>query len=394
MRCTKEMPFFAYVAPYRNQAKTIVWRRLKRKLLPLIELNAVEIGESELKITFKHNHAEIRLFGADNPDAMRGLRLDGCVIDEVAQIKPEVWSEIIQPALSDRLGWALFIGTPKGINLFSELFYGAQGEKDWFRASYTVNDTQTIDPEEVKRLQADMSEKAFAREYLCDFEAASDDQLISMTDIEGATSRRYGEHDVLYAPKIIGVDPARFGNDRSVIFKRQGVQAFEPLVFHGLNNMELASRVAHVMQEWQADAVFIDSGGGAGVIDRLRQLGHDVIEVSFGGKASTSRYVNKRTEIWCAMKEWLCGGGAIPNRSGLKQELATPVYWFNANGQVCLESKEEIKKRLSGGASPDEADALALTFSHPVVSRHDMDMRNLQRRQRKEYNPYERNNQW
>ncbi|NDF13529.1 MAG: terminase, partial [Proteobacteria bacterium] len=271
LRFDKDLGLFFYVAPFLKQAKAIAWARLKQRVEPLRITNLVEIQESELSVKFKHNGSElsvkfkhngatIRIFGADNPHAMRGVRLDGAVIDEVAQIKPEVWGDIIQPALSDRKGWALFIGTPQGVNLFSELFFKAQSTPEWHSLKFTVYDTGSIDPEEVYRLKRDMSETSFAREYMCDFSAAGDDQLISLSDVEAAANRVMTERDVSYAPKIIGVDPARFGDDRSVIFKRQGLQAFSPAVYRGIDNMDLASRVAALIQEWEPDAVFVDAG--------------------------------------------------------------------------------------------------------------------------------------
>jgi hypothetical protein len=111
--------------------------------------------------------------------------------------------------------------------------------------------------------------------------------------------------------------------------------------------------------------VFIDEGNGGGVIDRLRQLGHEVMGVHFGGKAGRPRYVNKRTEMWFEMRDWITSGGVIPNDMGLKQDLATPTYKFTSAQDVySLESKDEIKKRI--GRSPDVGDALALTFAFPV----------------------------
>ena len=393
MKFKLELGMFVYIAPFLKQAKAIAWQRLKQKLGPLMIAGAVDINEGDLSVTFKHNGAIIRLFGGDNPDAMRGLRVDGAVIDEVAQIKPEVWIDIIQPALSDRLGWAMFIGTPAGINLFSEIYYKAEHLDDWHAARYTVYDTHAIAAAEVERLKRDMSETSFAREYLCDFSAAGDDQLISLSDCEEAARRVYTDKDVLDAPKILGVDPARFGDDRSVIFKRQGLQAFTPLVYRGIDNMDLAARVAAQIEQWQPDAVFIDSGAGAGVIDRLRQLGYDVTEVPFGGKATMPNlFVNRRAEMWWGMKEWLDLGGAIPNDNALKQELATPIYWFDSAGRKVLEPKDEIKKRLQGGGSPDMADALALTFAYPVKKRPVIDIydRGKSKNGAKEYNPYDR----
>ena len=385
----KDLGQFFYVAPYLKQAKAIAWARLKQKIEPLRQHEAVEVNEGELWVRFKHNGAMIRIFGGDNPDAMRGVRLDGVVIDEVAQIKPEVWNDIIQPALSDRKGWALFIGTPQGINLFSELYYRAEALPDWHCARYTVFDTNAIDAEEVERLRRDMNETSFAREYLCDFTAAGDDQLISLADAEEAARRTLRPDDIKDAPRILGVDPARFGDDRSVIFARQGLQAFAPAVFRGIDNMELAARVAAKIQDWKPDAVFIDSGAGAGVIDRLRQLGHDVVEVPFGGKATNpALFLNRRGEMWFEVADWLRMGGAIPNDNALKQELATPVYWYDAAGRRVLEPKDDIKKRLQGGGSPDLADALALTFAYPVAKRNPLDAYRNDRGSRGDYDPY------
>ena len=131
MKTDKELAMFVYVAPFLRQAKAIAWARLKQKIEPLRRTSVVDINEGELSVRFKHNGAIIRLFGGDNPDAMRGLRLDGIVMDEVAQLKNELWTDIVQPALSDRLGWSIFIGTPSGINLFSELYYKAIEEDGW-----------------------------------------------------------------------------------------------------------------------------------------------------------------------------------------------------------------------------------------------------------------------
>lgn len=393
MKFKLDLGLFFYIAPFLKQAKAIAWARLKQKLEPLRAVSAIEINEGDLSVTFKHNGAVIRIFGGDNPDGMRGVRLDGVVIDEVAQIKPEVWNDIIQPALSDRMGWALFIGTPSGINLFSEIYYKAEPLPDWHAARYTVYDTHAINPGEVERLKRDMAETSFAREYLCDFTAAGDDQLISLSDAEEAARRVYTDRDVSDAPKILGVDPARFGDDRSVIVKRQGLQCFTPLVYRGIDNMELAARVAAQIEQWQPDAVFVDSGAGAGVIDRLRQLDYDVVEVPFGGKATLPNlYVNRRTEMWWEMSQWLVNGGAIPNDPSLKQELATPVYWYDAAGRKVLEPKDEIKKRLQGGGSPDMADALALTFAYPVRKRAPLDIYEQARKNAKggDYDPYAR----
>ena len=394
IKTDKELGMFVYVAPFLRQAKAIAWARLKQKIEPLRRQSVIEINEGELSIRFKHNGAIIRLFGGDNPDAMRGLRIDGCVIDEVAQIKNELWSDIVQPALSDRLGWSLFIGTPQGINLFSELYYKAIEEDGWAAARYTVYDTDSLHPNEVTRLKRDMSETSFAREYLCDFSAQGDDQLIALADTEDAAKRVYQQDHVDMSPVVLGIDPARFGDDRSVIFRRQGRQAFKPVVYRGIDNMDLAARVANLIEQYDPDAVFCDAGAGSGVIDRLRQLSYDVIEIPFGGKATKpEQYLNRRSEMWWLMKQWIEEGGAIPNDIALKQELATPIYWYDNVGRRVLESKDQIKKRLQGAGSPDLADALALTFALPVAKKEMEDIYIKKRKEathKKDYDPYTR----
>tara|TARA_S200002703_G_scaffold160089_1_gene176881 strand:+ start:4723 stop:6105 length:1383 start_codon:yes stop_codon:yes gene_type:complete len=367
----KELGMFVYVAPQLKQAKAVAWARLKQIIKPLIVSGHITVNEGELSIVFKHNGAVIRLFGADNPDALRGLRLDFGVLDEVAQMKPEVWFEVIRPALADRLGGALFIGTVKGVDLFSQIYHQglermADGA-DWFVGLWTCYETDALSPEEIEEMRESMSEQAFAREMLCDFSAQGDDQLISLNDVHLSAARTYTAADIAAAPVVLGVDGARFGNDRSVIVRRQGLQMFEPIVMRNLDNMQLAARVSQEIEQHHPAAVFIDAAD-AGVIDRLRQLHYQITEVPFGGKASKEElYINKRTEIWFRTRDWLQAGGAIVNNLALKQELATPVYMFDAKGRFKLESKDDIRERLPDAGSPDIGDGLALTFAADVA---------------------------
>lgn len=369
--CKRERGSFAYVAPFRNQAKAVAWDYLKHYSAPL---PGRSVNESELSVTLPGG-AKMRIFGADNPDSLRGLYFDGVILDEVAQMKREVWEEIVQPALADRQGWALFIGTPKGVNLFSELYerarrLEAEGNSQWTSLIFRVDETDALPRDEVERLRRELSESAWRQEMLCDFSASADDVLIPIDLVTEACSRRVDHADVRGMPVILGVDVARFGSDSSVIFRRQGLQAFPPVVLRNLDNMELADRVAAAIGEHRPHAVFIDAGQGQGVIDRLRHLGHEVIEVPFGGRAlQEARFVNRRSEMWYGLREWLKAGGCLPgdgDQAGrLKSELSTPLYWYDAAGKIVLEPKDKIRERL--GASPDIADALALTFAAPVA---------------------------
>ena len=312
--------------------------------------------------------ARIRIYGADNPDALRGIYLDGAVLDEVAQMKPDVWDEILLPALTDRQGWALFIGTPKGINRFSELYDRARVSAGWFAAMYDVHQTDALPPEEVELAQREMPESKFRQEYLCDFSAANEDALLSLDAVKAANGRHLTEPQYRFAPRILGVDVARQGDDRSVIIRRQGLASFTPRKIREPDTMKLAGVVAAEIAAWKPDAVMVDGTGGYGaaVIDRLRQLGHTVLEVQFGGKADDPRYQNKRAEMYWRLKEWIDSGAALPADDDLVRELCAQVKNNdNARGVLALASKDEIKDVL--GSSPDVADALACTFAFHVA---------------------------
>lgn len=367
LRFQGEAGRFAYLAPLYKQAKAVAWDYLKHyaRMIPETEIN-----ESELWVQFP-NGARVRLFGADNPDSLRGLYLDGVVLDEVAQMKPEVWGEIVQPTLADRRGWALFIGTPKGINLFSDVYFSAQANDDWYAGLWGVYDTDALAPEEIEAQRQSMTEMQFAQEFLCDFGASSDNVLIPFTAATEACARVITPDQIAHAPRIVGVDVARQGGDRTVIFKRQGLQAFTPKVMIGADAMAVAAAVLQVIRDWEPDAVFIDGSGGygAGVIDRLRQLNENPIEIQFGGKPLDGRMANKRTEMWWNMAEWVKGSGALPRGvPALLTDLCAPTYdYANSANKIALESKDKIRSRIN--VSPDMGDALALTFAYPVAPR-------------------------
>lgn len=364
-----EAPNYAYVAPFLKQAKMVAWDYLKKytALIPDRKVN-----ESELWVELPSLHPNVRgariyIIGADRPDGLRGTYWDGVIIDEYAQIRKELWGEIIRPALGDRKGWAVFIGTPKGQNQFYDLYLLAQKREDWFACLYTVDDTGILDADELASMKAEMTDAEIKQELYCDFAASAYDRLISLESVNDAMEREIPEIDYQDSPKIMGVDVARFGDDSCVIFKRQGLQAFEPLMFKNVDNMTFAGLVAQEIDDWGPDTVFVDSGRGEGVIDRLRQIGYSdrVVEVPFGGKPiKDTRYLNKRAEMWDGCREWLEQGGCLPYMPELRQELCTPTYTFDGMNRIKLQSKEQIKDVM--GRSPDTADALCLTFAFPV----------------------------
>lgn len=378
---TRERSRFGYIAPYLKQAKGVAWDYLKHfaRFIP-----GSEVNESELQVTLL-NGARIRLFGADNPEALRGLYFDGVVLDEVADMRPEVWGEIVRPALADRQGWAIFIGTPKGINLFSELYYRALNEPGWAADLKRASDTGVIPAAEIEQARREMSPAQFAQEFDCDFAAAVDDALIKLDLVLAAQKRALGEADYRYAPKVLGVDVARYGGDASVLFLRQGLVAFRPRELKGLDLMAVADNVAQTVDEHRPAAVFVDAGGiGAGVIDRLGQLGHSVVPVDFGSSPTDPRFENKRAEMWWLMAEWV-KAGCLPELTRLAQDLTAPRYTYaNRRGKLQLESKDDMRER--GLPSPDFGDALAVTFAAPVAA---PDRRANHFAEGRDYNPYE-----
>ncbi len=168
--CDKASPRFAYIAPQLNQAKDIAWAYL----LEYTDCFGPErkVNASELWVELPNNGARIRIYGADNPDRLRGIYLDGAVLDEFGDMDPTVWSQVIRPALSDRKGWAVFIGTPKGKNTFHKLWVNAESDSDWFTLSLKASQTGLLDADELADARRMMTDDEYAQEYDCSFEAA------------------------------------------------------------------------------------------------------------------------------------------------------------------------------------------------------------------------------
>jgi hypothetical protein len=168
LTCPRAEPRTAYIAPLYRQAKDVAWTYLKRftSVIPGADPN-----ESELRVDLP-NGGRVRLYGADNPDGMRGIYLDDCVLDEFANMRPRVLPEIIRPALSDRKGSLTLIGTPKGHNDFYEAWKAAQNDDDWFHLILRASETGLVDAEELASARKMMTPEQYEQEYECSFEAA------------------------------------------------------------------------------------------------------------------------------------------------------------------------------------------------------------------------------
>ncbi len=166
--CKSRNPLFAYVAPYRAQAKSVAWGYLKEYAKPITK----NVNESDLIVTLRTG-AEIRIFGADNPDALRGLGFDGVFLDEYGDFKPSVWGSVVRPALADKQGWAVFAGTPKGKNQFWKVWDQARSSpEDWFAFMLKASDSGILAQTELNDARKTSSEDQYLQEYECSFEAA------------------------------------------------------------------------------------------------------------------------------------------------------------------------------------------------------------------------------
>jgi len=168
LTCERENPRFAYLAPLYKQAKDVAWEYLKSytDCIP-----GRTINESELRVDLP-NGGRVRLYGADNPDSLRGIYLDGVILDEYADMRPSLWTEVLRPGLSDRGGWATFIGTPKGHNDFWKKWHDSEGNPDWHRTILKASETGIIDKKELEAARKDMSQDEFDQEFECSFTAA------------------------------------------------------------------------------------------------------------------------------------------------------------------------------------------------------------------------------
>lgn len=159
---------YAYIAPYYGQARAAAWDYLKKFAGPI----ASKITEGDPKSVDLLTGARITIYGADNPNALRGLWLDGVVLDEVADMRPEVWGEIIRPALADRQGWAVFIGTPRGHNAFWDVHRQSVASPDWYSAVLRASETGLLPASELADAARGMTADQYAQEFECSFEAA------------------------------------------------------------------------------------------------------------------------------------------------------------------------------------------------------------------------------
>jgi hypothetical protein len=237
-----------------------------------------------------------------------------------------------------------------------------------------------VAPEYIEEMEREYGKESdiYKVRVLGEFPSGGDLQFIPADLAEAAASRYHRESAWDFAPVVLGVDVAWFGGDKSVVYLRQGIYSRKLFSVQGCEIATFAGVVARLEDAHKADAVFVDSTGvGAGVVSNLRMMGRAPIAVSYSGKPIAPEYHNKRAECWGLLKKWLSEDqGWIPDDQHLKDDLCAPDYGYDMAGRLILERKEEMKRR--GLASPDDADALALTFAAPVAPRQTWEERAIE----------------
>ena len=330
-----------------------------------------ELVERDLKKGTRYWGVEGRLWSEENPDAYAGVHnFDGVMVifDEASGIADAIWAVtagFFTENTPNRF-WLAFSNPRRNSGYFYETFHSKR--EFW---GTKVVDARTVEGTDKQVYQQIIDEygpdssQAHVEVY-GEFPNIGDDQFISSMVVDDAMKRLpYKDPS---APIVIGVDPARFGADATVIAIRQGRDITRIIRHRGDDTMTVVGYIIEAIEEYKPAMVFIDEGGlGAGVVDRLKEQRYKIKGVNFGWKAANpAMYGNKRAEIWGKMKDWL-KSASIPNDRFLKTDLISPMMKPDSKGSIFLESKKDMKAR--GVASPDAADAIALTFAYPVASR-------------------------
>jgi len=330
-----------------------------------------ELVERDLKKGTRYWAAEGRLWSEENPDAYAGLHNeDGVMLifDEASGIPDSIWAVsdgFFTENTPNRFHLA-FSNPRRNKGYFYETFHNKRAF--WNQRNVDARDVEGTDKNIYQRIIEEYGPDSYQAhvEVYGQFPSEGDDQFIASSLVDDAMRRPKYKDET--APITIGVDPARFGADATVIAIRRGRDIVELRRHRGADTMEVVGHVIEAIEEFKPALVCIDEGGlGAGVVDRLKEQRYKIRGVNFGSKAKNQiMWGNKRAEMWGDMREWL-KAGHIPSDRFLKSDLIGPMTKPDSRGTLFLESKKDMKSR--GVASPDAADAIALTFAFPVASR-------------------------
>ena len=367
------------------QLRSITWAEITKWLAMLInshwfEISATrvspakwlaEIVERDLRKGTRYWSVEGRLWSEENPDSYAGLHnADGVMLifDEASGIPDAIW-DVAQGFFTENTPhrfWLAFSNPRRNQGYFYECF---NAKRDfWKTANIDARDVEDTDKQVYEQIIAEYGEDSpQARiEVYGEFPSAGDDQFISPRLVDEAVKRP--KHKDPQAPIVVGIDPARGGADSTVIAVRQGRDLVAIRRYHGDDTMTVVGHVIEAIEEYKPTLVVMDEGGlGYGILDRLNEQRYKVRGVNFGWKAKNQvMWGNKRAEMWGAMRDWL-RTASVPDDRALKADLTGPKTKPDSSGTIYLESKKDMKAR--GLASPDAADALAVTFAFPVATR-------------------------
>lgn len=362
------IPYFRgyYIAPNQKQAKRVVWSYFKKFLANFEQLGLVKFNETELRIDFLRTNGSIYLAGSENIEALRGVYIDRAILDEMASwVNPQyAFFEVLYPAMSDRQGRALIIGTVKGLDLFHEFYQMGLDPTypEWSSLLFHIDNTDVYSKEDKLTLQRMMKPDAYAREYKCDWYAETPDSLISAQELHEAVGRTIPESSISSFPEVWGFD-CGYSNDPSMLARRKG-NLLKPLV-------ELKNKDSVYQARWlkgqieihKPSVIYIDAGYGEGVIAQLNDLGYGnlVYPIWFNGKSPTANCVNMRAYMYQQLKLWL-PMASIPNDQRLIKQASNQLLDdTDLNRRIKLQKKKDIKILL--GESPDRSDAVSLTLA-------------------------------
>ncbi|CAB4133130.1 hypothetical protein UFOVP140_40 [uncultured Caudovirales phage] len=376
-----------------NQLKTKTWAELAKWYRLCITRHWFKFEATALFSVDRDHEKTWRIdmvaWSERNTEAFAGLHNKGkrilLIFDEASAIHDLIW-EVSEGALTDsntEILWCCFGNPTQNIGRFRECF--GRFRHRWSTKQIDSRTVKMTNKVQLQKWVDDYGEDSdFVRVRVRGvFPAASSNALIGPEEVEAAMKREYKDGEFAHAAIILGVDVARQGDDTSVVIKRQGNVAFKPRQMKIPDTMLVATQVGIEWDASLADACFVDATGGygVGVIDALRQVNRDPIEVYFSGKANDPRYFNKRSEMYFEMAKWVKAGGALPDDKELAEELCAATYMFQGD-KFRLNDKDSIKDVI--GRSPDKADALALTFAYPVFKRAPFSSPKA----RKDYDPY------
>ena len=369
-----------------NQLRKVTWGELTKWVTMAINAHwweptatslnpanwLTELVERDLKKGTRYWGAEGKLWSEENPDAYAGVHnMDGMMVifDEASGIPDSIWSVaagFFTENILDRY-WFAFSNGRRNTGYFYEAVDG--NKRDFWESekidARTVEGTDKTIYQQIIEEYGEDSDEARVEVY-GDFPKSGQDQFISPHIVDDAMKRDQWKD--MTAPIVIGVDPARGGMDSTVIAVRRGRDIVAIKRFRGDDTMTTVGHVIDAIEEYRPALTVIDEGGlGYGILDRLTEQKYKVRGVNFGWKAKNPvMWGNKRAEIWGAMRDWL-KSASLPQDRLLKADLVGPMKKPNSAGTIFLEGKKEMKAR--GLASPDAADAIAVTFAFPVAHR-------------------------